>query len=430
MKQPLPTPQVFDKTQVSDKTHVLDKAQVPDKVTRSRRLLRVAVVTESYPPEVNGVAHSVARVVDGLRARQHSVQLVRPRQGRQDRPGQPDRYYEVLTQGVPIPVYGALRMGLPSGRLLTQLWSKHRPDLVHIATEGPLGWSALRAALKLKLPVCSEFRTNFAAYSQFYGAAWLHEPITAYLRNFHNRCHSTMVPTDALRRQLALKGFRALSVVARGVDTQLFSPHQRSTALRASWGVQDGDPVALYVGRLAPEKNLGVLLQAFQHLRAQQPRARPVVVGDGPSRKEMEAQCRQAIFAGFRAGDDLAAHYASSDLFLFPSLTETFGNVTLEAMASGLAVVAFNDAAAGQLIDHQTSGLLAPKGDSSVFAQLAKDAADDPAMAQWLGQHARQKALELGWENILLKIEDVYAATIAQVNSPLLPRVWTQVQRG
>ena len=411
-------------------TQAWDPLQPSGKVRRSRQLLRVAVVTESYPPEVNGVAHSVARVVEGLRARQHVVQLVRPRQGSHDVATEQSRHYEVLTRGVPIPMYGHLRMGLPSTRLLTQLWSRHPPDVVHIATEGPLGWSALRAARKLQLPVCSEFRTNFHAYSQFYGVGWLHQPIMAYLRSFHNRCHRTMVPTDALRTQLALSGFCDLSVVARGVDTQLFSPHRRSAELRAQWGVQEGDLVALYVGRLAPEKNLGVLVRAFQELRSRHPRARLVVVGDGPSRSALQVQCPRAIFAGFRAGVDLAAHYASSDLFLFPSLTETFGNVTLEAMASGLAVVAFNDAAAGQLITHGTHGLLATKGDVAEFSTLANDAAGDAALLLGLGVAARMKALELGWENILRKIEKVYAAAMVQAQSHALPRVWSQVQRN
>lgn len=400
------------------------------RVRRSRRLLRVAVVTESYPPEVNGVAHSIARVVEGLRARRHVVQLVRPQQGPLDNADPQGWHSEVLTGGIALPMYGQLRMGLPSGRLLTQLWSRHPPDVVHIATEGPLGWSALRAARRLRLPVCSEFRTNFQAYSQFYGAAWLRQPIMAYLRSFHNRCHSTMVPTDALRTELARAGFRHLKVVARGVDTQLFSPHRRSAELRGQWGVQDGDLVALYVGRLAPEKNLGVLVQAFRNLHSRHPRARLVVVGDGPSRAELQAQCQQAIFAGFRAGTDLATHYASSDLFLFPSLTETFGNVTLEAMASGLAVVAFNDAAAGQLITHQTHGLLAARGDASAFYALANAAADDPALVRDLGTAAHLKALELGWENIMRDIETVYAEAIAQNTSPALPRVWSQAQRS
>ncbi len=401
---------------------------VSDQNMPPRRTLRIALVTESYPPEVNGVANSVARVVEGLRARRHAVQLVRPRQGDQDVEIQQEGFHEVLTKGTPIPGYANLRMGLPAGRSLARLWTIRPPDLVHIATEGPLGWSALRAAIKLKLPMCSDFRTNFHAYSQFYGIGWLHKPIMAYLRNFHNQCLCTMVPTDALRQQLDADGFRPLAVVARGVDTQLFSPAKRSACLRAQWGVRDGDVVVLHVGRLAPEKNLNVLLQAFHGLQCTQPRAHLVVVGDGPMRKDMQARCPQAIFAGFRAGEDLAAHYASSDLFLFPSLTETYGNVTPEAMASGLAVVAFNDAAAAQLIDNQVNGAVAPKGDVSVFLQLAKDLAFDHELRRRLGACARETALGLGWDNVVRKIEDVYVSTMAQADTPWLMPAWAQAQ--
>lgn len=382
------------------------------------------MVTETYPPEVNGVAHSVARVVDGLRARQHRVQVVRPGQGVHDEPARSSAGLDILTRGMAIPMYGHLRMGLPCGRLLVQRWAAQRPDLVHIATEGPLGWSALAAARKLQLPVCSDFRTNFHAYSRFYGMAWLRGPIAAYLRSFHNRCDTTMVPTESLKRELGGRGFRFLSMVARGVDTRLFSPTKRRDALRLQWGVRDIDPVALYVGRLAPEKNLGLVLQAFQNLRAIKPHARLVVVGDGPSRKELQAQCRQAIFAGFRSGEDLAEHYASSDLFLFPSLTETFGNVTLEAMASGLAVIAFDDAAAGQLIEHRTHGFLAPRLEIESFLQLAREVAASPELGRQAGREARRRALELGWDNILHKVEEVYAMTLAHTH-PATPTVWT-----
>ena len=376
------------------------------------------MVTESYPPEVNGVANSVARVVKGLQGRGHCVQLVRPQQSRARRADETAGFDEILTAGVAIPMYGHLRMGLPSRRALLKAWSQHPPDLVHIATEGPLGWSALQAALALKLPVCSDFRTNFQAYSQFYRLGWLHKPITAYLRTFHNRCHCTMVPTDVLRRQLDASGFRLLSVVARGVDTQLFSPEKRSAALRRQWGAGDGDVVVLHVGRLAPEKNLGVLLHAFARIQSVQQRVRLVVVGDGPSRAAMQAQCPQAIFAGFRSGEDLAAHYASSDVFLFPSLTETYGNVTPEAMASGLAVVAFDDAAAGQLIQHESSGLLAPKGDSAAFLQLAGDLAVDHERRNSLGRLARTRSLGLGWDQVIRKVEGVYAGVIRQAYAP------------
>ncbi len=143
-----------------------------------KKTLRVAFVTETYPPEVNGVANTAVRFVEGLRARDHEIQLVRPRQGRTDRAGDGTDFEEVLMRGLPIPRYPELKMGLPARQALLRLWSRHRPDVVHVVTEGPLGWSALQAALKLKLPVSSDFRTNFHAYGRHYGIGWLQKPIT------------------------------------------------------------------------------------------------------------------------------------------------------------------------------------------------------------------------------------------------------------
>jgi glycosyltransferase involved in cell wall biosynthesis len=372
-----------------------------------RRALRVAVVTETYPPEVNGVAMTIGRLVDALRERDHHIQLIRPRQGRQDRGDAselPPNFEQVLKPGIPIPRYGNLRMGLPVRASLTRLWKEKRPDVVHLVTEGPLGWSALSAALKLRLPVTSDFHTNFHSYSGHYGLGWLRTPIESYLRKFHNRTRLTMVPTHAMRDQLARNGYRNLQVVARGVDTALFNPQRRSEALRAAWGAGPGDLVALYVGRIAPEKNLRLVTQAFAALRARQPTAKLVFVGDGPLRAELEREHPEAIFAGMRTGVDLATHYASGDVFLFPSQTETFGNVTLEAMASGLAVLAYDYAAAHELISHGEHGLLAPFGAAEEFCALAPRLADG-AYARLLGQAASRRARSMDWAAIYDQFE-------------------------
>jgi glycosyltransferase involved in cell wall biosynthesis len=388
----------------------------------ARRHLSIALVTETYPPEVNGVSATIAHVVDGLRERQHAVQLVRPRQAHDGPVEYPPgaRLDEVLVGGLPIPRYPHLRMGLPAGRTLARLWAARRPDIVHIATEGPLGWSALRAATRLKLPVTSDFRTNFQAYSTHYGIGWLRGPIEAYLRRFHNGTRRTMVPTEALRRQLEAKGFERLTVVARGVDTRRFSPAHRSEELRRSWGAGPRDSVVLCVGRLAPEKNLDTLLLAWHAMRARNPAMRLVFVGDGPQRQSLAARCPGAVFAGQRRGADLAAHYASGDLMLFPSLTETFGNVTPEALSSGLPVLAFDYAAAAQMVHTGVSGALVPVGRTQAFVEQALAWAADPHTACAMGIAARQSALGHDWDRIVGQIEAVMMSAITEV-SPAAP---------
>jgi glycosyltransferase involved in cell wall biosynthesis len=366
----------------------------------AHRSMRISVVTETYPPEVNGVAMTLAQLVDGMHRRNHDVQLIRPKQDVGDAAGQGARFSEVLMRGMPVPYYPSLRMGVPSKRVLVKLWSTHRPDVVHIATEGPLGWSALQAARHLKLPVTSDFRTNFHAYSRYYGMGWLNKPIMAYLRKFHNQARCTMVPTEALRRELEGKGFRHLSVVTRGVDSQRFAPTHRSAALRASWGAGPDDLV--------------VLLATFEAVRSAVPGARLVLVGDGPLRAELQSQCPSATFAGHQSGRALAEHYASFDLFLFPSLTETFGNVTTEAMASGLPVVAFDHAAAAQLIRSGDNGLLAPCADAPAFMRGALALAGDTERRRAMGVQARQSACALDWDQIVARFEGVLSSVIYQ----------------
>jgi glycosyltransferase involved in cell wall biosynthesis len=385
----------------------IDPDFVVDHFPAASRSLRIAVVTETFPPEVNGVAVTVARVVDGLQARNHDVQLVRPRQATDGVTAPHTGLHEVLMRGLPIPRYPHLRMGVPSKRALVRLWSMHRPDVVHVATEGPLGWSALQAALHLHLPVSSDFRTNFHAYSRHYGIGWLRKPIMSYLRRFHNATGCTMVPTEPLRLELQRCGFRRLVVVARGVDTRLYTPARRSPALRAHWGAADDDLVVTCVGRLAAEKNLGLVVQAFDAIRRVRPATRLVLVGDGPLRQELRARCPDAILAGQRHGEELARCYASADLFLFPSLTETYGNVVNEALASGLAVVAFDCAAAAQTIRQGESGLLAPVGDESAFVDAARRLACDQERRRSIATEARKVALGLSWEHVVARFEEV-----------------------
>jgi glycosyltransferase involved in cell wall biosynthesis len=375
-----------------------------------RPSLRIALVTETYPPEINGVAMTLGRMVEGLMARGHRVQLIRPRQAPLEQAASGADFEEVLARGLQIPRYEGLRFGLPARTALVRLWSRQRPDLVHVATEGPLGWSAVSAACKLRLPVTSDFHTNFDHYSGHYGIGWLRQPVAAYLRRFHNRTVRTFVPTEPMAASLREQGYQRVEVIARGVDTQLFSPARRSEALRASWGLGPNDLAVVSVGRVAPEKNLPLTLQAFEAIRQERPAARLVMVGDGPLRAHLEQRHPENIYAGMRSGEDLAAHYASADLFLFPSLTETYGNVTLEAMASGLGVVAYDCAAASEVITSGVDGRTVRPGDEAGFIAGAVELARDDGLRRRLAETARARAENLAWD----RIHDRFAAALLE----------------
>ncbi|GLR12579.1 glycosyl transferase [Chitinimonas prasina] len=377
------------------------------------RPLHLALITETFPPEVNGVAMTVGRMAHGLAARGHRVALVRPRQHHHEASGRD----ELLVSGLRVPRYPDLKFGLPATGQLLRRWRTDRPDLVVAVTEGPLGWSALRAARKLGIPAISEFHTNFHSYSAHYGMAWLERPVRGYLRRFHNRNLATLVPSEDVRKRLAEQGFCNLEVVARGVDTQLFDPSRRSADLRSKWGAGEQTQVVAYVGRMAAEKNLPLVLAAFRQMQAIRPDSKLLWVGDGPERAALQANHPEQCFAGMQRGVALADHYASADVFLFGSTTETYGNVTLEAMASGLGVISYDYAAARTHVRHHENGLLARFDDDADFVDQARYAASYPSVMRALGQAARQTTLPLGWEAIVHRFEDVARAALARAGA-------------
>jgi glycosyltransferase involved in cell wall biosynthesis len=350
---------------------------------------------------------TLGRLVDGLMNSGHDVQVVRPRQPHDGTGTSRSGIDEVLAKGIPIPAYGDLRFGLPSKQRLCRLWTERRPDIVHVVTEGPLGWSAVAAARKLKLPVSSSFHTNFQTYTSHYGIGLLKSPIEAYLKKLHNKTMATMVPTKAMVAQLCERGYENVTLVSRGVETHRFSPSKRSEELRASWGIGPKDCVVILVGRLAREKNVGLVVTAFNAIKSRRPDAKLVFVGDGPMRKPLEAACPQAIFAGVRQGDELAVYYASGDLFLFPSLSETFGNVVPEALASGLAVVSYDCAAAQELIVDGHSGRLVPPGDEVEFVRAALSVATTPHEMTRLGLAASISVAGLHWGAVVERFAEV-----------------------
>jgi glycosyltransferase involved in cell wall biosynthesis len=374
--------------------------------------LRIAVVTETWPPEVNGVAVTLSKLIHHLGNRHHSIQLIRPRQNKQDEGLEETNWTELLLRGLPIPRYPQLKLGLPSKKALIKAWSTRRPDLVHIATEGPLSWSALQAAHVLRLPVTSDFRTNFHSYCQHYGVGWLTKPIVAYLRKFHNRTAFTMVPTTEMKHQLEGFGFKNLKVVARGIDTQLFHPNKRSDVMRQSWHVTPETMVLLSVGRLAAEKNLDLTIRTYQALKAAGRDVKMVFAGDGPMRAVIEAKCPDALFVGMCTHEQLATLYASADLLLFPSLTETFGNVTLESLACATPVLAFDCAAAGEFITHKTNGWLAPCDDRQSYIQHALNITENKSMLIQARTHTRSSIEHLGWDEIASQVEVIFQRAI------------------
>jgi len=367
---------------------------------------RFSLVTETYPPEVNGVALTVAGLEQGLRALGHGVEVVRPRQD-----DSAPRDDELLVAGADLPRYPGLRFGLPAGRALAERWASHRPDAIYVATEGPLGFSAVRAGRRLGIPVATGFHTRFDDYAERYGLGLLRPLVFAWMRRFHNRADATLVPTEELADFLRGNGFERVRLLRRAVDTALFSPARRCGLRRAELGLDSTQLAVVHVGRIAPEKNLELAVRAFRQIQQRHADARFVFVGDGPARAELAAANPDFVFTGVLRGESLATTFASCDLFLFPSLSETFGNVTLEAMACGLATVAYDYGAAREHLRDGQHGAAVACGDGRGFISAALQFADDAELRRRCGAAGRAAIEHLSPASVA----DNFAALLADL---------------
>jgi glycosyltransferase involved in cell wall biosynthesis len=366
---------------------------------------------------------TLGRLVDGLLASGHRISLFRPGRRAVNKRDPDSSLREFIMPGLPIPGYAAMHFGFPATARLFDHWCDDPPDVAYVATEGPLGWSAVRAAQRLGIPVVSGFHTNFHSYSKHYHLGWLRSFVLRYLRRLHNRTCFTLAPTHRLARTLSDSGFHNVRVMQRGVDTRLFNPDRRCEALRARWGCGENTLVCLYVGRIAAEKNISEAVDTVSKLSPHID-MRFAVVGDGPLRNRLEQQHPEFIFCGERYGDDLAAHYASGDVLLFPSRTETFGNVVTEGMASGLAVVAYDEAAAHDFIDDWENGVLARDDGPHDFTGMTLRLCKQPQKLRRIGERACHSVQAHGWpliveqfESILNEAIDTQALTLAYRDS-------------
>lgn len=371
--------------------------------------MKIALVTETYPPEINGVAMTLSQLADGMRERGHSVQTTRPLQRNEEQITYTSEK-EIRVYGFPIPNYPEMRLGIPSGVRLIREWSKNRPDIVHVATEGPLGISAIRAAKRLSLPVVSSFHTNFHDYSEHYGVPMLSPVVLGFLRWVHNNTACSMFPTQKLANQLANKGFKNTEVFGRGVNLDSFNPRLRNQQLRKKWGASDDSLVIVHVSRLAAEKNYELLLRCYQEILKELPDTQLVIVGSGPMDHALKKMFPKGIFTGpisLENRKSLGEIYASADLFLYPSTSETYGNVLTESMACGNAVVAYDYAAAAMHIKTEHNGIAIPLDQEDAFIQASLQIAKNREQRQRLGKEAVKTAANFEWTPVIERYEEL-----------------------
>lgn len=385
--------------------------------------MNIALVTETFPPEVNGVAMTYGVIARELGRRGHRVTVYRPRRDDLPRLAPTDDYTVVSLPGFPLPGYRQLRLGLPAAGRLRAHWRMQRPDLVHVATEGPLGASAITAAHATGVPVTSGFHTNFHQYVRHYRIGALRAPMLGWLRRCHNRTRRTFVPTPELCRELETLGFRDVGVLSRGVDTLDFHPARRSPELRMHWGATIDTPVVLHVGRMAAEKNYGLLFRAYAAMRAANPQLRFVLAGEGPLQARLQREHPECIFAGFFSRQEIGRYYASADIYVHASETETFGNVLTEAMASGLAVAGYDYAAARQFVVHGQNGLAVPLGNEEALIEAAVMLATDDLLRAQLRRAARTAVEAQSWSTVVAGFEADLARIAGVARRPVAANV-------
>lgn len=367
--------------------------------------MRIALFTDTFLPEVNGLSHTLNQWHSHMAGLGNSVRIIAPQYNASHL--QEDTLIRV--RSIPLPLYSKCRLAIPDyQRILLEL-KTYRPDIIHITTPFAIGILGRKIAQELRIPWVASYHTHFDQYLPFYGLSIVNKLLWRYMRWFHGPARVVYVPSTGTKETLKEHMIHPIELWGRGVDTERFSPAKRSTNLRRRWDAED-KTVLLYVGRLAKEKKIDLIIKSYMQLSPDiKEKTRLVIVGGGPIEKELISMApSDVVFMGELTGEALTIAYASADVFVFSSETETFGNVILEAMASGLPVIA---AKAGGIIDnvhHGLNGLTFPPGDEVEFASCISLLVRTKALHQEMAFQARKYIMKLTWPEIMRTLYSSY----------------------
>jgi glycosyltransferase involved in cell wall biosynthesis len=367
--------------------------------------MRLTLVTDTFRPEVNGVTTVLATMRQGLLDRGHDVQVIAPGYGRSASDGEADVH---RVPSISCPAYAAVRLSWPLGRGIGGLMAAFAPDVVHVATEGPLGVFGRGRALRARIPLVTSFHTDFPSYAARYLGDWAVTPTRRYLRWFHGPARATQTPSEIACAELRRLGVMRPTVWGRAVDTKLFHPDRRDPQRRRDLGAE-GRVLVLHVGRIAVEKDMDTLTAAFrQAFDVLGDRAVFCLAGDGPEAERVRRSVPFARHLGFIERERLADLYADADLFVFTSPTETCGLVVLEAMASGLPVIAADAGGVRDNVRPGMTGWLLPPGDADRFGRCIVELVGDSETRACMGQAARAFAVARDWDRELDVLVEQY----------------------
>jgi glycosyltransferase involved in cell wall biosynthesis len=376
---------------------------------RGERPLKVAYVSESLLPHVDGVSRTLAQLFGYLEGAGVSFRVLSPFTP------PAELSWAKRVEKVPyirFPLYTDYRLAMPIGHRVSGRLEEYGPDLIHVVSPTPIAVRAQKYGQRAGIPVVSSFHTHFVSYFRFYGFGGLEGLGWRLMRSFYARCERVYAPSHGIIRELSAHGITNTELWSRGIDLGRFSPRWRDPGLRTLVGADDDTPVLLMVSRLVKEKDLADLVEAERILRARGSGHRLVLVGDGPMRGELQRALPHAHFAGHQTGDALARWYASGDVFVFPSTTETFGNVILEAQASGLPAVVVDRGGPPDLVEPGETGFIAKANDPADFAGKVQALLADPAERRRMGCRAREAAAQRDWSAINGRLVESYRRVV------------------
>lgn len=368
--------------------------------------LRVAIFTGNYNHIQDGVSLTLNRLVAFLEEKGIPVIVFGPTT---DEPAIDHEGEFIPVPSVPVPGRPEYRITVGFPEKAQNRLREFNPTLLHLATPDVLGFRAMRWGQANDIQIVASYHTHFTSYLKYYNLEMLEMLGWKYLNWFYSQCKHIYVPSPSMADELNEEGIdEGIRIWARGVNTDEFNPEFRDMEWRRSIGFSDDEKVVTFVSRLVWEKNLQTFVDTVKRLQRDDENIRAMIVGDGPAKKELEHMIPEAHFTGFITGDDLSRAYASSDVFLFPSETETFGNVTLEAMSSGLPCVVADATGSRSLVEPGVNGYIAPPRDTAAFADYVSDIVNDEQLKEKMGEAARQKALAYSWENVNSKLLENY----------------------
>lgn len=368
--------------------------------------MRIALFTETFLPKIDGIVTRLCQTVRHLQRNGHQVLVVAPEGGLAHYEGA--QIYGV--SGFPLPLYPELKLALPRPAIGKAL-EAFDPDLIHVANPAVLGLAGLYYAEKFHLPLVASYHTHLPQYLKYYGLGFLEEVLWSLLRLGHNRAQLNLCTSTAMVAELKAHGIRHLDLWQRGVDVELFHPQRQSQEMRdfLSQGHPEA-PLLLYVGRLSAEKEI----EQIKPILEQIPQARLALVGNGPHREALEKHFAgtPTHFVGYLRGERLAAAFASADVFVFPSRTETLGLVLLEAMAAGCPVVAANSGGIPDIVTDGVNGFLFDPMDAQGAITACQRLFDSPGDRETLRQNARQEAERWSWAAATQQLERYYRSVL------------------